>query len=122
MPLTSMMPMEAQESIGKRQTGISSALRLPSVTASVPILYSPLYSNTPQKAAVLGYTAEPLCPAPTVALYSSTARYSIQPYNALQSTTLYNPPLGSGADGPAAIGSTVPWLSTRADELTSYAS
>ena len=43
-----------------------------------PILYSPLYSNTPQKAAVLGYTAVSLGPAPTVALYSSTARCSIQ--------------------------------------------
>ena len=40
------MATGAQESIGKRQTGISHAFRLPSVTASVVILYSPLCSNT----------------------------------------------------------------------------
>ena len=63
------------------------------------IQYSPLYSNTPEKRAVLGNTATEPCPAPSVKQYSNTAQYiaihrntAIQQYSTIQYTAQYNPP------------------------------
>ena len=81
-PHTSHMARVTQKTIGKRQTSISGALWLPSVAASMAILYSPLCSNTPQKAAVLGNTAHGVwCWSIAIqrsTFYSSTAFYTLQ--------------------------------------------